>query len=437
MKGLFWRWFGMYRGLPPSVYILFFARIVNIAGNFDFPFLPKFLTDRLGIPAGKAGLYILVATTSFVPGSLIGGKLADHVGRKKVMLAAQLLGALCFVPCAFLGNSKTVIYLIIIAQFFLGAVHPCHQAMVADITNPGNRKAAFSLQYLGINLGFAVGPLVAGYLYTHHLPLLFLGDTATSLIAIALILAWVPESKPSAQEIESGFVEGGLEGSERRSLPAALAARPILLAFDLLMALLSFVYAQFNFTIPLFSLELFGSTRGPQVFGMVMSTNAVAVLALTAFITVITRELKPILNVSIAGLLYTAGFGILSFTGSVPFFLVSTVIWTVGEILSATNTNVYIANHTPKSHRGRFNSLFPIVMGTGSAVSPPIVGAFMERYGILMVWPLIACLGLVGAGGLYALWRVETREIEPAVACAERGGEREANATGTAEERDG
>jgi Na+/H+ antiporter NhaC len=50
------------------------------------------------------------------------------------------------------------------------------------------------------------------------------------------------------------------------------------------------------------------------------------------------------------------------------YFLLSTVIWTLGEILQATNTNVYIANHTPISHRGRFNAILPIIIGSGGCL---------------------------------------------------------------------
>jgi MFS family permease len=42
------------------------------------------------------------------------------------------------------------------------AAQPASTAMTTDLTNPRNRKAAFSLLYLGGNVGFAVGPLISG-----------------------------------------------------------------------------------------------------------------------------------------------------------------------------------------------------------------------------------------------------------------------------------
>lgn len=89
--------------------------------------------------------------------------------------------------------------------------------------------------------------------------------------------------------------------------------------------------------------------------------------------------------------------------------MISTVIWTLGEILQATNTNVYIASHTPISHRGRFNSLLPIVIGTGFAFGPPVMGKFIEIYSVEQVWPLIALVSLFSTGSLGLLYLIENR----------------------------
>ena len=105
--------FAMYRGLPKPVYALFLATVVNGVGIFVFPFLALFLTERLGWPTLRAGNFMMLATTAYVPGTLIGGRLADRVGRKKVMLVSQALAGLAFVPCGFLGASNAVPWLVL------------------------------------------------------------------------------------------------------------------------------------------------------------------------------------------------------------------------------------------------------------------------------------------------------------------------------------
>nr|WP_279388099.1 MFS transporter [Tepidibacillus fermentans] len=52
----------------------------------------------------------------------------------------------------------------------------------ADVTTPENRNAAYSLSYMGWNIGFAIGPVIGGMFYKNHFPLVFIGDALTALL---------------------------------------------------------------------------------------------------------------------------------------------------------------------------------------------------------------------------------------------------------------
>lgn len=60
----------------------------------------------------------MISGLAFIPGSLLGGKLSDHLGRKRIMLIFQALAALCLIPCAFLGESIIIVWLLILSSFF-------------------------------------------------------------------------------------------------------------------------------------------------------------------------------------------------------------------------------------------------------------------------------------------------------------------------------
>jgi MFS family permease len=93
----------------------------------------------------------------------------------------------------------------------------------------------------------------------------------------------------------------------------------------------------------------------------------------------------------------------LYFISSVPLYIFSTVVWTIGEILNATNSGVYIADHAPMSHRGRFNSILTIITGAGSAIGPLIMGRYIKVHGVRMVWPLVFTLTMVSAALMFIL----------------------------------
>ncbi|HCL90742.1 MAG TPA: MFS transporter [Candidatus Atribacteria bacterium] len=393
-----------YTKLPKSIYILFFARMVNSMGAFVYPFLTIYLTKTLSLDEGEAGFIVMLAVTAHLPGLLVGGRLADWLGRKKILLLFQGLAAICLIPCAFLNNPFLIPRLLILSAFFHGAAQPASTAMTTDLTNPGNRKAAFSLLYLGGNIGFAVGPLIAGFLYNNYLMWIFLGDAGTTFASLTLVYLFVKETLPSKEEIEESFkLENNYGRAEKGNLWQVLWKRPALLLFTLISLIYSFVYSQMSFSIPIQVVELFGD-KGPKIFGVIMTTNALVVSCLTIIIISLTHKIKPVLNVALAGVLYAIGFGMIFFITGLPWFLFSTVIWSIGEILVTTNTNVYIANHTPMSHRGRFNAVIPVVMGAGFALGPLISGDYIREYGIKNVWPMIFFLSLAATLFMYILY---------------------------------
>ena len=399
-----------YSKLPNSIYILFFARMVNSMGAFVYPFLTIYLTKTLSLDEGKAGYLVMLAIAAHAPGLLVGGRLADWLGRKKILLLFQGLAAICFIPCAFLNNPFLIPRLLILSAFFHGAAQPASTAMTTDLTNPNNRKAAFSLLYLGNNIGFAVGPLIAGFLYNNYLMWIFLGDAATTFTSLVLVYLFIKETLPSKEKIEESFkLENNYEKAEKGNLWQVLWKRPRLLLFTLISLIYSFVYAQTTFSIPIQVVELFGD-KGPKMFGVIMTTNALVVSFLTLIIISLTHKIKPVLNVTLAGVFYAIGFGMIFFiNGRLPWLLFSTIIWSIGEILVTTNTNVYIANHTPMSHRGRFNAVIPVIMGVGFAIGPLIAGNFIRKYGINNIWPAICFLSIVAAVLMYFLYFSEKK----------------------------
>jgi MFS family permease len=91
-------------------------------------------------------------------------------------------------------------------------------------------------------------------------------------------------------------------------------------------------------------------------------------------------------------------------------FIIATVIWTIGEILQSTNAGVYIANHTPMSHRGRFNAVIPLIMGAGFAVGPAIMGRFIKNRRVIDIWPIMFILSILAAALFYTLYIVESKK---------------------------
>lgn len=395
--------FAPYKGLPVPVYVLFFARIINRMGDFVSIFLTLYLSRYLGFSEKQTGLVLSIVGLSMMAGALLGGKLTDLAGRKKIMLGLQSLAALSVLICGFIPDNSALTVLLILFTFFNGAVRPVNTALLTDLTTQKNRSAAFSLLYLGINIGVSAGPILAGFLFNNYRRWIFWGDGLTTIATIILVLFLVPEP-----EIDMSHTEKGEHLEEGSSLKA-LWGRPVLAIYAFLGIFSAFIYGQNSFALPLQMLHAFDD-RGPRFFGLIMSFNAVVVLFITPLQNYFLKDIRPIIRIALGQILYAFGFGLLLFPiKSMSWYYLSTLIWTCGEVLDATNSGVFIANHSPRNHRGRFNSFFLISKGGGRALAPLISGLILERLGLSYVWGLCFCLGGVLFAAMISLDRKDQR----------------------------
>ncbi len=391
--------FKSYLKLPRNVYILTLADIVNSAGSFVYPFLALFLTLKLGYSEYFAGFLLTVVIAAEGAGRLIGGKFADLIGRKFVIIILSLVGAFLYITIAFLKDSEIIPYLVVIAGFVKSGAFPAINALLIDSTNKKNRNDAFSLFYLGHNIGFAIGPLAAGFLFLNHIELIFLIDAITTILALIPIMLFIKES---ASRTRSGIYLENTELPEDEKAETGNAVRvflkkPVLFGFALISIVFSFVYAQTSFSLPVFLENIF-PIKGPRYYGILMTINAVIVILVTLLLISAVKKLNPILNILLAGLLFAIGFGMLyyakifDYSWIFIFFVASTLVWTLGEILNSVSSNVLLANYSPVTHRGRFNAIFHFISGIGFAIGPLLMGIYIRYFGIKQSWLLVFAL---------------------------------------------
>lgn len=396
----------LYKGLPKPVYALFFATIMNGLGIFVYPFMVLLLTQHLGYSDAWAGTFMFFTALAYLPGSFIGGKLADKIGRKRVMIASQLLASAMFMVCGFLGKSHLVPFFIILNLMFDGSADPARSALMTDITTTENRQVAFSLNYLGHNVGFAMGPLIAGLLFYRAPQWLFFGNAIAGTLSTIIVGFTVAESKPDEKTIEASYHSDSTEKGYKGGWIGALLSRPRLLILAICITFFSFAYSQSLFALPLYTTELYGEA-GATLYGSIMSLNAVVVVFSNAFLVMALRRFHPLRNIALAGVLYAIGFSCMGLVHTPIWFYVLAVVFTLGEVIDATNTHYHIANNTPITHRARFNAILPVIMGTGHAVAPLIGGQISTAYGLDVLWIIVGITAIVGALGVFMLYLTE------------------------------
>lgn len=394
----------LFSGLPQSIYILLIAQTISGFGNFVAPYLSLYLNDNSRANKDLIGMFISISIISSIPGLIIGGKLSDRYSKKLVIIVSRLLAAICLILVLFIHS--IVIKLIFISFFtlFSAVASPPNDSLIADLTPSHQRKQAYSLIYLGYNLGGGIGSLLAGYAFQSYPDIIFIGEAVSIFFAVVLVLLKIKEPKREVSELK---VEENKVTSTRNSI-LILLKQPILAAYMMLSACYAFSYAQNYFCLPLY-LESIFFEKSSYYFGILMTVNSICVICCTSFITKITIKFSPMFNIFITGLLYAVGFGMHFVINSFYLFVAATVFWTLGEILFNTNFTVYIVEKSPYDFRGRMISISSLILKAATIINPLVMGHVMKFGNIRIVWLIVFFIMSTTACAMYYISLLEKR----------------------------
>jgi MFS transporter, FSR family, fosmidomycin resistance protein len=120
-------------------------------------FVPLYLSRVLRLDDATVALMYTVLLLGSVPGPLVAGWLSDRIGRKQVIVAVYLAGALSFAVFILAGSEPMWLWVgIVLLSAFSFIESPQLQALLADISPAGLRDASFATYF---TLAFGVGSL--------------------------------------------------------------------------------------------------------------------------------------------------------------------------------------------------------------------------------------------------------------------------------------
>ena len=120
-------------------------------------FVLIYLTKVLGFGENLSGLMYGTLIVFSVPTPLVAGWLSDRIGRKPLIIAVYLGGAIGFGLFLFAGSNLLGLWIgIVVMGLFSFAESPQLQALLADIARPSIRDAAFAVYF---TLAFGIGSL--------------------------------------------------------------------------------------------------------------------------------------------------------------------------------------------------------------------------------------------------------------------------------------
>jgi MFS family permease len=384
--------------LPREVYVLEAGALVNAFGNgVVLPFLLIYLHNVRGIPFGLAGLAAAEQSAAALASGFLAGTLSDRIGPKRVLLAslAVMTVAFALMPQIRVAWHAFAIY----ALWGLGSGEfwPSQSALLAGLTPARRRAPAYALQRLAMNVGVALGGVVAGLIASVRHPgsftVLFVVDCATFL-AYMVVLARVRSPQLHEERLGGSWV--------------AVARDRVFTAFTVLNA--AFMASAIALMVELLPAFAKNVTRvNERQVGIVFALDAVGIALFQLPVVKLAQGRSRMRGLALMGGLWavallgvwaagewtrtTAAFGILA---------AAMLVFALGECLHGAIHAPLSVDLAPPQLVGRYVAAASLSWQVGWIIGPA-GGGFVLQHAPLALWPAAAALNVLCAIAALAL----------------------------------
>lgn len=194
--------------IPLTVWILgFVSLLMDVSSELIHSLLPVFMTVVLGASATTVGIIEGIAEATALIVKVFSGVLSDYVGKRKALAVLGYgMGALSKPLFALATGAGWVLGARFIDRIGKGIRGAPRDALIADVTDPAQRGAAFGLRQALDTAGAFVGPLLAVglmLLWANDFRAVFWVAVLPGLLAVALLACGVREpekEKPSEKQ---------------------------------------------------------------------------------------------------------------------------------------------------------------------------------------------------------------------------------------------
>lgn len=378
-----------WRAVPRSVIALgFVAMFMDVSSELIHSLLPLFLVGSLGASVATVGLIEGAAEATASVTRVFSGVISDRIGKRKVLAVIGYGLSAITKPIFPLAGSAGAVFG---ARFFdrigKGIRSAPRDALVADITPPAIRGAAFGLRQALDTVGAFAGPLLAIALmwaYANDFRAVFWWAVVPAVLAMLLMIFGVQEpagTKPSGQK---GWPIKRADMA--RMSPAYWWTVAIGAAFTL---------ARFS--------EAFLVLKGQEA-GLPIALVPLVMVAMNLVYAIVAAPAgalsdrigrRAVLGMGLA-VLFAADL-VLAFAPGLGGLFIGVALWGLFMGLTQGLLSALVADTAPADLRGTAFGVFNLVTGAALLLASTLAGVLWESFGPAATFAAGAVLAAVAA----------------------------------------
>jgi len=364
--------------LPRALLPIYATTLVETLGyTLMIPLLPE-IVKQYGASDVMTGSLLSIPALCSMIAAPVWGKLSDRLGRKRIILIAQVLTLIGYLLQA-LAPSLLWIFISRIISGSGGGALGAVQSYIADVTKEEDRDLAYSLYGAVFGAAFIIGPATAGFLIHRGLAVPFFVAAGIEVITILITVFLLPShmQRRSQTSIAASLKAANVPG-----------VRIVLIRHFLAI----FAIVCFLANLALYLHHVLGSPVS-QVGWLLSAAGVVGGTALLVVVSPLAQRLGDRRVAQIGLLLSFMAYGALAFVNSLGFFAALLSLWAIGSAMVEPTLTALLSLRAKRSERGAImgvsDSINSVAMILAPAAGSAIVGADARLLGVL---PALAAL---------------------------------------------
>jgi dipeptide/tripeptide permease len=343
---------------------------------YSLPILAGTFVDRYGFRRTLAACFAFFAIGYFLiglAGLQWGESIVTAVGRTPYMIAVLLLTAA--------GGSL---------------IKPCIVGTVAGTSSEDARSLGYSIYYTLVNLGGAIGPILAlqvrENLGIEHVLIM---SSLTSLMLLIGTLIFFDEP-PGSEAARTGRTMGQVLKDM-----ALVFGNLRFMSFLVIFSGFWIMFWQIFYSFPFYVKETLRFER----FELLETVDAWTIIFVTVPAAAMVKEWRPITAMSLGFLVASSAWLLIPVAPAVSTTIVAMMLFAIGEAIQAPRFYEYVASLAPKEQVGTFMGFAFLPVAIGSFVAGPLAGWLVANYvqgdgNPHMMWYILSGIGFASTAGM-------------------------------------
>jgi len=381
--------------------------------------LAIYLTEQLHFSSQLAGTLQGIAGFVVYALAILAGTLADRFGFRRTLMLAYLLLTIGYFLLGSLetswmaplrhaiGDTWLVSLVLLVPSLGPGLVKPVVAGTTARASSENVRSLGYSIYYTLVNIGGAVGPMMAWLVRKKlelGIPNVFRAAAASVFLMFWVTLFFYREP-------------GRADDARVETLSGALKNMFIVLGnlryvtFLLISSGFYIVYWQIFISAPIFLRRYVNPNADVD---RLLSIEAVTVICFQILVAYLTQKIPPVPAIAIGFLISAFSWILLATHPSTFAFAALLVILALGELLQASRYYEYCSRLAPPGQQGLYMGYAFLPIAIGYALGGWLGGFLLKEFGDVLhrpaeMWWVVCAVGVLTA----ALMLVYDRIVKP------------------------